>query len=228
MTKSQPQPNKDKDEAFKVGSLAVVNYDGNEGQSASELIPTRKVNKIGAFIIAKADEKLLEPGEQLVTVIRRHPIGIIGIYAEMVVGIVGVITLVLLAIFVFFASLSSGSKGLIAAGALFVVAFLVVILLISTYVYRQCRLIVSDQSVVQVLQKALFNRKISRLSMSNVEDVNVMQNGILPTMLNYGTLTIQTAGEVDNFIFTFCPKPNDYANQILEARQRYAQAHNQD
>ena len=205
-----------------------MNYDGQEGQSSSESVPSKKANKIGAFIIAKADEKLLEPGERLVTVIRRHPIGIIGIYIEMLVGIVGVITLVLLAIFVFFASLSGGTKGLIAAAAIFVVAFLVVILLISTYVYRQCRLIVSDQSVVQVLQKALFNRKISRLSMSNVEDVNAEQNGILAMMFNYGKLTIQTAGEVGNFIFNFCPKPNDYANRILEARQRYAIAHAKD
>ena len=116
------------------------------------------------------------------------------------------------------------AKGLVAAMGLFVVAFLVAILIISTYVYRQCRLVVSDKSVIQVMQKALFNRKISRLSMSNVEDVNVIQQGVLASMFNFGTLTIQTAGEVDNFVFTLCPSPDIYANRILEARQAYARS----
>src|SRR3569833_2970 len=215
---NEQQSPKAEAEALNVGSLAVINYDSREGQTSS--VPSNKANKIGAFVIAKADEKLLEPGEHLVTVIRRHPIGIIGIYLEMMAGIAGIVTLVVLAIFVFFASLSGSAKGLIAGGAVFVIAFLVLILLISTYVYRQCRLVVSDKSVVQVLQRALFSRKISRLSMSNVEDVNVEQKGILPTMFKYGTLTIQTAGEVDNFVFPFCPDPDNYANRILDARQQ--------
>lgn len=208
-------------EALNVGAMAVVHADSAEPSSPAPSRPSRQASKIGAFAIAKTDEKLLEPGEHLVTVVRRHPIGIIGIYAEMGVGIIGVIGLVLLAIYSFFRSLSGSDKGLIAASALFVVGFLVALLLISTYVYRQCRLIVSDKSVIQVLQKALFNRKISRLSMSNVEDVNVEQQGILQTWFNYGTLTIQTAGEVDNFVFPFCPDPDNYANRILEARQQF-------
>lgn len=207
-------------ETLNVGAVAVVNADQ---PTASSPAPT--VSKIGALALYKTDEKLLEPGEHLVTVVRRHPIGIIGIYAEMLVGIIGVIALVLLSIYSFFASLSGASKGLIAAGAVFVVAFLVALLIVSTYVYRQCRLLVSDKSVIQVLQKALFNRKISRLSMSNVEDVNVEQKGILQSMFNYGTLIIQTAGEVDNFVFAYCPNPDGYASRILEARQQFVRSY---
>jgi len=95
------------------------------------------------------------------------------------------------------------------------------LLLISTKVYRGCRLLITDRNLVMITQRSLFNRKISRLSMSNVEDVNVEQRGVLPSILNYGILTIQTAGEIDNFIFKFCPQPNDYAQKILEARERY-------
>ena len=201
-------------EQLNIGAMAVVHADEAPAQP-----PT--VNKIGAFSIAKSDEKLLEPGEKLVTIVRRHPIGIVGIYAEMGAGIAAVVAIVLLAIYSFFNNLSSSTKGLIAAGAVFVVAFLVIILLVSVYVYHQCRLVVTDKSVVQILQKALFNRKISRLSMSNVEDVNVTQQGILQTYFNYGTLVIQTAGEVDNFVFAYCPDPDNYANRILEARQQF-------
>lgn len=207
-----------------MGSVAVVHADGqNPAPAAPPILPA--VSKVAALATSKADEKLLEPGEHLVTVVRRHPIGIVAIYAEMLTGIVGVIAIVLLAMFAFFDHLSTGTKGLIAAGTIFVIAFLVALLLVATYVYRQCRLVVTDKSVVQILQKALFNRKISRLSMSNVEDVNVEQRGILQTFFNYGTLTIQTAGEVDNFVFSMCPRPDDFANQIIEARQKYVRAY---
>ncbi len=181
------------------------------------------VANMGALAISNADKDLLEPGEVLVTVVRRHPIGIIGIYLEMFTGIAGVATLAILAIFVFFTQQSTGAKGLIAAGALFVIAFLIGLLAIASYVYRQSRLVVTDRSLVQVIQHALFNRKISRLSMSNVEDVNAEQKGILPTMFNYGTVTIQTAGQEDNFVFPFCPDPDRFADRVLEARQRYVQ-----
>jgi hypothetical protein len=43
-------------------------------------------------------------------------------------------------------------------------------------------------------------------------------------MFNYGTLEIQTAGTEDNFVFPFCPTPNKYADQIIEARQNYARS----
>ncbi len=210
----------DQKEKFEIGAIAVT----NAGDTGKKTI----LNKIGGFAITKVDQKVLEPGETLVTVVRRHPIGIIGIYVEMLTGILLVIGLVILAMVGFFFSISSQTKGLVAAMGLFVVGFLIAILLISTYVYRQCRLVVTDKSVVQILQRALFNRKISRLSMSNVEDVNVEQQGVLPSMFNYGTLVIQTAGEVDNFVFKFCPTPDQYANRILEARQSYVRNYSED
>jgi hypothetical protein len=44
----------------------------------------------------------------------------------------------------------------------------------------------------------------------------------LQTIFNYGTLTVETAGEMRNFVFPYCPNPNKYADQILDARQAYA------
>ena len=179
------------------------------------------IHTVGALAVHNSDMEELEPGERLVTVVRKHPIGIFGIYLEMFVGVVAVIALLLLTIFNFFSDGSKSSKGLIAAGAIFVVGLLIFFLLVANYVYKKSRIIVTDRSVVQVLQKAPFNRKISRLSMSNVEDVNVEQKGILPSLFNYGTLTIQTAGQEDNFVFGMCPNPDYYASEVLEARQAY-------
>ncbi len=174
-------------------------------------------------IIDKTLESLLEPGEKMLTVVHRHLIGIIIIYLE---ALVGVGSLALLAAFVapdVFNDLSTKTNRLIVAGTVFAVAILVFVLFVATYVYRQSKLLVTDKSLVQVLQKSLFIRNVSRLSMSNVEDVSAEQRGILATIFNFGTLTIQTAGELDNFVFPTCPDPNRLAHRILEAREAYAE-----
>lgn len=181
----------------------------------------RGVQTVGAIAIHNSKLEDLEPDEKLVTVIRKHFIGLVGIYLELAVAIIAVLAMVYFAIYGLFNDGSTSSIGLAAAGTIFIVALLFTFMLAGVYVYRKSQLIVTNKGVVQVLQYAPFNKKISRLSMANVEDVNVEQRGVLASMFNYGTLTIQTAGQEDNFIFTMCPRPDYFANQIIETRQQY-------
>jgi len=172
----------------------------------------------------KGSEDLLEPGERLVVIVRKHPIGIIGIYIEALVGLLVVFGLFLAIAPDFFNGLSDQAYKILVGVIILGLAVLIFFLFVATYVYRQSRLLVTDRSLVQILQKSLFIRKISRLSMSNVEDVTAEERGILSTILNYGTIIVQTAGTLDNFIFPYCPNPAKYADQIIEARQRYARS----
>jgi hypothetical protein len=64
--------------------------------------------------------------------------------------------------------------------------------------------------------------------MSNVEDVNEEQRGVLASIFNYGTLTVETAGARENFVFTLCPNPAGLADRIIEARQAYAKSVQED
>jgi membrane protein YdbS with pleckstrin-like domain len=170
---------------------------------------------------SKADSDMLEPGEHIVTVVHRHPIGIILIYLVALVGIIAVIGLMIAVAPSFTQNLSGQAYNLFIAGVIFAVGLLALILFVATYLYRQSRLIVSDKSLIQIIQRGLFIRKVSRLSMSNVQDVEAAHNGFLATVFNFGTLTVETAGEEDNFVFPFCPTPDLYADRILEARQAY-------
>ena len=172
----------------------------------------------------RGSEDLLEPGEQLVVTVRKHPIGIVGIYAEALVGLLVVSGLFLAIAPDFFNGLSSQAYKILVGVIVSGLAILILFLFVATYVYRQSLLLVTDRSLVQILQKSLFIRKISRLSMSNVEDVTAEERGILSTIFNYGTVVVQTAGTLDNFIFPYCPDPAKYADQIIEARQRYAKS----
>jgi len=166
----------------------------------------------------KASNDMLEPGESLVTIVRRHPIGIFGFYIEAFIGLVMIIG------FGWFLlhSFNVSSIGLVVSSSLLAVTVLLFFIFVAAYVYRQCRILVTDRSLIQITQRSLFSRKVSRLSLSNVEDVSANTQGILASMFGYGTLFIQTAGTLDNFQFPYCPNPTFYADKIIEARQRYA------
>lgn len=162
--------------------------------------------------------------ETLVADVRRHAFGLFLIYLQIFVAF----GLSLGLIFAFLPTVSETIgvdpdtvNALASAFGLFVTAFAFIFLILATRIYKGNQLIVSDKSVTQVLQVGLFNRKISELSMVNVEDVTAEQSGIFPTLFNYGALKIETAGEQNNFVFIYCPNPNAYAKAILDARLRF-------
>ncbi len=117
--------------------------------------------------------------------------------------------------------LSDNSKSLIMALGIVAVAIIVSMLFVAVYIYTQTKLIVSNEHIEQIIQHGLFSRTTSRLSMANVEDVSAKQIGIFATIFNFGTLIVETAGEQQNFSFYYCPNPNHYAGEILNARATF-------
>jgi uncharacterized membrane protein YdbT with pleckstrin-like domain len=169
---------------------------------------------------------VMQPGERTICEIKRHPIGLLSIYA--VVGFM----LLLLALVIFaiapslFSDTDRNQVMSIGAVVLLLAAVLgVTFAFISNIVYWGNRWIVTSDSITQVQQSSLFNKQHSQLSLANLEDVTVEKNGILPHLFNYGVIKAETAGERSKFTFPYCPNPDLYAQQILNARERFEQSH---
>ncbi len=167
---------------------------------------------------------VLQPGEHVICTIKRHPIGILGIYG--LCGFVAIVTAVLsfgLAPGIFS---DSSSRQIFLAGSLVslvVGAACAAFALIATKVYWGNSWTLTTDSLTQVDQLSLLKRHSSQLSLESLEDVTAEQNGILTRIFNYGLLKVETAGERSKFIFPFCPNPNYYAAQILSAREKFDQ-----
>jgi uncharacterized membrane protein YdbT with pleckstrin-like domain len=151
--------------------------------------------------------------------IHKHSFGIIIIYLQSFLGMLAA------AVLIFFVAPSliedKGVAYLISGSFLAVAGLLAfLVMAISTYIYRQNRIIVTDRNITQILQYGLFSRKISQLNIVNVEDVTSIQHGLIPTLFNYGVLKIETAGEQENFHFAYCPNSGYVAKVILEAREK--------
>jgi uncharacterized membrane protein YdbT with pleckstrin-like domain len=171
---------------------------------------------------------VLQDGERVLCIIKRHPIGILGTYLAALMAIL--LLAVLAALFApklidAYSTTMPDIAALLYTGMALLGAFLVLVLTVATYVYWQNIWIVTGDSVTQVSQRGLFSREVSQVPMQNLEDVTVDQDGIFPSMFSYGILKIESAGERSKFQFPYCPNPNDYAHTILEAHEEFAKSH---
>lgn len=162
----------------------------------------------------------INPDERLLCVVKQHPFGIIFVYLVAVIAFTGGIAIASL----YLPSVFDSSAKVYTVWTLTALIFgllLIMVLLLATYVYNQSRLTVTDKNVIQILQKSIVERKISHLSLANVEDVTSEQKGILANAFDYGTLVVETAGEQANFKFTMCPQPHRVAKIILNAKEEF-------
>ena len=81
--------------------------------------------------------------------------------------------------------------------------------------------IVTNERIVNIEQNGLFGRTMSELMLYNVQDVTSEVKGIVPTLLDFGHVHVQTAGEVEHFDFENVPHPAAVAKRVLE----FAAAH---
>ncbi len=175
------------------------------------------------FRYIEFDEK-----EELIAEIRRHPIGIVFI---LVTGLF-IATTVLVAAIVLATNLDNlgvnlGSTGSIKAIIIGIGAVVSLVALIGTAIpytiYRSNVIYITNQKIAEVLYISLFNRKVTQLGMGQVEDVNIIQRGILPRIFNYGTLIVETAGEIENCTFSFVPNPYINSPKIIQAHEEYVE-----
>lgn len=94
------------------------------------------------------------------------------------------------------------------------------VMTIQAILYSNNVIFVTSEKIAQILYINLFNKKISQLSIGDVQDVTVTQKGILAHIFNYGTLVIETAGEQQNYNFTYIPEPYKNSKLIVGAHER--------
>lgn len=83
---------------------------------------------------------------------------------------------------------------------------------------------VTNRRIVAIDQQGFFRRRLSSFRLERLQDMNIMVTGIIPTLLNYGTIEAQTAGgSNEEFISHNMPDPRGLKALIIHAadvRQR--------
>jgi hypothetical protein len=154
-------------------------------------------------------------GEEIVIFTRRH-------WIQLVVAIFSVVALVaayFAALIIIFAISDLQLRG---TGGL-VISTLTAIVLLMAWLFLYIKFIdyyldvwiLTSERIVQIKQRSLFNRQITELDLSAVQDVQSKVKGVVSTFLGYGTIFVQTAGTTELFEFKYIPHPLNVEKKIL-------------
>lgn len=77
-------------------------------------------------------------------------------------------------------------------------------------------LIVTNDRLLDIEQKNLFARTVAEMDLYQVQDVTSTINGFFPSIFNYGTVLIQSAGATNHFTILNVPHPEKLREEILD------------
>jgi uncharacterized membrane protein YdbT with pleckstrin-like domain len=80
--------------------------------------------------------------------------------------------------------------------------------------------IVTNERIVNIEQKGLFSRTVSELELENIQDITTDVKGVISTFLNYGNLYVQTAGEMERFVFRNIPDPYAAKDRVMNLQNK--------
>lgn len=157
----------------------------------------------------------LRDGEKILLILHRHWI----VMAEKI--IIVLILFILPAIIIFFEDLIASFFGEMVFRSLFffglIIYWMILLgfLMLSWIEYWLDVWIITNERIIDIDQISLFQREISEFSLTRVQDVTIKIPNMLATLLKFGDITIQTAGE-KNFFIREVPNVEEAKSIILE------------
>ncbi len=79
-------------------------------------------------------------------------------------------------------------------------------------------LIVTDSSVIAMIQKTVFYLETIQISIHDIQDANAIQKGLLTHLFGFGTVQLETAGPQESITISHLPYPHAVANRIMAIR----------
>lgn len=84
--------------------------------------------------------------------------------------------------------------------------------------------IITNKRIIDNEQKGFFHRETSTLRLEKIQDVTVETRGIIPTLMNFGDIHVQTAGEEREFIMYGIANPKHVREIIVQAQDKVLEA----
>lgn len=82
--------------------------------------------------------------------------------------------------------------------------------------------VITNLRIVDIRQYGFFSREVSSFMLTRVQDVTTTVSGFLATLIGFGTLSVETAGNDDNFFMRGIARPEHVRDTIM---RQVAQLH---
>lgn len=88
--------------------------------------------------------------------------------------------------------------------------------------------VITSERIIDVKQEGFFSRTVSELKLFQIQDVTSELKGLAKFVFRYGDVYVQTAGEVQRFVFKQIPHPEEIRDIIIKLTEENKKIHNLD
>lgn len=151
----------------------------------------------------------LSEGEYIVSAVTRHPIGLLSVWSVVVI----MVLILIGGLAAYGAYVSNNSTNSLPSTAIISLPVIILAVMavlggyISTIVYRGNKFFLTNESVIQEIQSSLFAKREQTVSLENIEDASFTQNGIIQSMIGYGSIRLSTQGDETTYRFHYVNNP---------------------
>ena len=85
--------------------------------------------------------------------------------------------------------------------------------------------VITNQRILSIEQKGLFARTFSEEQLYRLQDVSAEVKGFFPTIMRYGKVVVQSAGEAQNSVMLQIPNPEVIARRIMQLVEQSRRDH---
>lgn len=165
---------------------------------------------LSAFIYQPAKVKFVnkDPEEEIILIVRRHPITMVGWIISVIVMLLGPAILFVIPPL----DQIPGSYQALITAVWLLVAFAFGLERFLDWFFHVN--VVTDERIFDVNFYGMLHREITDANIDRIEDVTVNLGGMLRTIFNYGDIYVQTSAEIPRILFEAVPQP-DKVSQIL-------------
>lgn len=165
----------------------------------------------------------IDKNEEMLRVVHRHWFVLLSDIFTLVFSLMIPVLLLFLLNIVPITKMFSFSGSTFAAGGFFFASWILIIWMIGWKMwttYYLDVLIVTNKRIFDINQKNFFNRESGSFRIDRIQNITVDQKGIIQTLLNFGTVHIETAGENEEFIAAYIADPYTIKKFINELQDR--------
>ena len=155
--------------------------------------------------------------EEVILVRRRHP------WVLYKAGVITLIILVLIFIAFLIWGASLNSIIVLIAGLIFLILYLMG----RFFVFNSDIYILTNQRIINIDQSGFFLRRVSEAELSNIQNVTYEIKGPIKSMLNFGEIIVQTAGNAPGLKLKNVENPHFVQEKIVALQKNLKSRDNQ-
>lgn len=152
----------------------------------------------------------IDKSEKILHVVRKHWFVLLGDIMMLIFFVaLPVVLLVTWSVFNMNDIVAYGGNPFFAA-TFFLCAWLFIIWMIGWHMWTDYYLdvfIITDKRIFDITQDGLFRRTSSSFRLDRIQNITVELKGVIQTLLDFGTIRLETAGEREDFVAHFIAHP---------------------